>query len=1462
MELSMVGTSGQSHKTFEAEDRLSILPDALLIQILSLLPTKLSAQTGILSKRWRDLWVSVPILDFDVPLWANFKGHEKDFDGYAKSKMKIFADFVDRLLAVRGNSRSIRKLRLICDQLDPQCFHTWMCSMHDLEELELKVTEFGEMGWNHLTFPAASLKVMKLSGDILLNIPSALSFPSLKICHLNSVKYIDDLSIRMVLSLSGCPVLEDLQIIRGPGWDNAKDFVISVPSVKRLDLGFEIEEASLYSEEDDEVIRCTLKVDAPKAEYLRLVDYMSDCITVQCMPNVIEAEITVIKLNEGGRRTFEEIIEDGNSLCRLFHSIPNVKYLTIGNFTMESLSYAEDLRLPMYHNLVRLEVEFDGENGAMLLPILLETSPLLETLIVPRGITNPLQERYLWKPPTDVPHCLLFTLKVVEIWAVTGEVEEEVKLLKYFLRNAMVLERMTILCYEFNVSGGPWDNVEERSSAPRALVDRFPFRQDLMNYARDYSNEAGCCSREFKGGKFPQLYLPLEVSAIGGLPLFSWTWNVPLYTMDLSLGGTSSKILKTEFDGKAQDRISHLPDAVLCHVLSFLPIKSAARTGILSKRWKDLWVSAPALDLETNFKGDSRTFENEAKTRKDIFISFVDRLFAVRGNMSTRKFRLASDQVDPESLNNWMSIMHGVEELDLRLWNFGGGLEILDLESVLFEDDLSIKKLLSSCPVLEDLTIRRDYLRDHIKNFVISVPSVKRLELDFQIDEDLLYDLEDGEVIECSWFVDVPKVEYLGVTDMSRSIIVNPMPYVTESHVFVSKGFEDITPVSDDGSNVCALLSEIANVKYLKVGCCTLWDLGETLIKTLPKFHNLVRLEVYSDDLNGAILLPTLLELTPMLETLVLPQGIIYSTEEGFISEENQVGKYIWKPPQTVPDCLRYTLKVVEIHRISGKEEEELKLIKYFLENAMVLERMTIWCKEWIPIISSLPDELLCYMLSSCWTRTITTTKVVISHRCSAGEIWCGGPICLPLFSWNLSLKIMDSCLQGTSAKIQRTFEGEEFDCKEQDRISDLPDALLCHVLSFLPIKSAAKTSILSKRWKDLWVSVDVLDLDINLRADFKGDWSSFEDIAKSQKERFISFVDRLFAVRGNTSIRKFKLISDQVDPESLNNWMGIMPGVEELDLCLWCFGGELRWSNLLLGKSLKAMKLEGHMVINIPSSLSFPSLEILHLDTVDYVDDTSITNLLSGCPVLEDLTIRRSFAWDYITNFVISVPSVKSIIVNPMPCVTESHVSVSREYEYDPPEYAGNVCALFCSISSVKYLTIGCYAMKALSETRIEMLPKFHNLVRLEVVFDDVKGAMLLPHFLELIPKLETLMLPQGITAPFEEGFSNDGNQIVDYLWEPLQNIPHCLLYTLKFVEIRRITGEVEEELKMLKYFLKNAMALERMTILCEELTVCDGSMDFVHRLPFRHELMNYARGSPACQLEIQFPEPKVHST
>ncbi|XP_061371784.1 FBD-associated F-box protein At1g66310-like [Gastrolobium bilobum] len=46
-----------------------------------------------------------------------------------------------------------------------------------------------------------------------------------------------------------------------------------------------------------------------------------------------------------------------------------------------------------------------------------------------------------------------------------------------------------------------------------------------------------------------------------------------------------------------------------------------------------------------------------------------------------------------------------------------------------------------------------------------------------------------------------------------------------------------------------------------------------------------------------------------------------------------------------------------------------------------------------------------------------------------------------------------------------------------EDRLSDFPDSVLIHLMSFVPTKDAVRTCVLSTRWKDLWKRLPTLIL-------------------------------------------------------------------------------------------------------------------------------------------------------------------------------------------------------------------------------------------------------------------------------------------------------------------------------------------------------------------------------------------------
>jgi hypothetical protein len=88
------------------EDRLSDLPDSVLLHILSFLNTKQVVQTCILSKRWIHLWKFISTLMLHCSTFSTVEGFDK---------------FVSKILTLRDTSTALHALDLDhCGEIETQ----------------------------------------------------------------------------------------------------------------------------------------------------------------------------------------------------------------------------------------------------------------------------------------------------------------------------------------------------------------------------------------------------------------------------------------------------------------------------------------------------------------------------------------------------------------------------------------------------------------------------------------------------------------------------------------------------------------------------------------------------------------------------------------------------------------------------------------------------------------------------------------------------------------------------------------------------------------------------------------------------------------------------------------------------------------------------------------------------------------------------------------------------------------------------------------------------------------------------------------------------------------------------------------------------------------------------------------------------------------------------------------------
>lgn len=187
--------------------------------------------------------------------------------------------------------------------------------------------------------------------------------------------------------------------------------------------------------------------------------------------------------------------------------------------------------------------------------------------------------------------------------------------------------------------------------------------------------------------------------------------------------------------------------------------------------------------------------------------------------------------------------------------------------------------------------------------------------------------------------------------------------------------------------------------------------------------------------------------------------------------------------------------------------------------------------------------------------------------------------------------------------------------------MDDLPDNLLCQILSNLSTKEAALTSVLSKRWRYLFALVPNLD---------------FESFSSQHPDHtsFIDFVDRVLRLRGEDHVNKFTLkCGDGFEDEDVYPWISNVLRHGVSDFSLHVSSSLVYWlpSKVFASKTLVRLKIgpEDGPKVRL-RNFCLPRLKTLSLDSVVFVEgEIGFAKLLSGCPVLEELSLRN-LEWDY----------------------------------------------------------------------------------------------------------------------------------------------------------------------------------------------------------------------------------------
>ncbi|KAK4486197.1 hypothetical protein RD792_008866 [Penstemon davidsonii] len=399
------------------------------------------------------------------------------------------------------------------------------------------------------------------------------------------------------------------------------------------------------------------------------------------------------------------------------------------------------------------------------------------------------------------------------------------------------------------------------------------------------------------------------------------------------------------------------------------------------------------------------------------------------------------------------------------------------------------------------------------------------------------------------------------------------------------------------------------------------------------------------------------------------------------------------------------------------------------------------------------------------------------------------------------------------------------------DRISNLPDSILGHILSYVPTKNAVATSILSTRWRNLFpfgVPPINIDLDDTLLLHPKKNESN-----SNSSTSFVDFVDKLLykTLSHVPCVRDMILVfAKNYGDAKINFWVCAALRLKVQNLLLQSFmsNSTVFFHSLDGCKTLSKLQLGKNFDLCIPGNFTLPNLKSLRLDHLVFYEDESVHELLDGCPMLVHLLIYGC-DWEDLETLYIHCPFLEDLFIEECSDESACHLSI------DAPKLVGLIYRGYVPVNYyvdnfkslvVAYIDVGPSPEQlenAFEEDKEEgeeywdtiilinnlalersslPLPTFQNLIELTLGCMGICGWRLLASLLQSAPNLENLKIVKGFNE-CEGGFAT--------IESSHPSLPVCLELHLKKIEFHDFNA-LDDEIKLVEYLLKYGNVLERM--------------------------------------------------
>jgi len=337
-------------------DRISTLPQSVLLHILSLLDFKEAAATSVLSTSWRDLFLQLPniLLVFDT------NGNPSD----NPRLFHIFTLFANRVFRERNPEASIKLLHVSVRNYTKRMEEDYRSllmsvaaavSTHKVHQFSLDLgTYSSSTKGSSIVLPPAMFRSETLTSLLLTlfvgwDVPENVWLPNLRDAHFLPYRLMHENSIQRFLD--GCPRLEKLMFcIRLITWKvetKVKTLRMSSSTLKVLgvtwDLIDETEMSIAVKSESLESLTLCLRgghkvnVDAPNLKSFDISGHVRELNIIQGFPSIDEAEIDVAYTFQAS--DLDNFYSRSEKASTFLRALGNVRLLRISEPIMKVLIY-------------------------------------------------------------------------------------------------------------------------------------------------------------------------------------------------------------------------------------------------------------------------------------------------------------------------------------------------------------------------------------------------------------------------------------------------------------------------------------------------------------------------------------------------------------------------------------------------------------------------------------------------------------------------------------------------------------------------------------------------------------------------------------------------------------------------------------------------------------------------------------------------------------------------------------------------------------------------------------------------------------------------------------------------------------------------------------------------------------------------------------------------------------------